>query len=298
MDIVKTNSKDGITFFGVMSEPAEKTKKIIIHIHGMAGSVLLNSYYPAMHESYPQDGFAFLVGENRGTGTMTEFICGNSARIIGNAMEIFEDCILDIQAWIDYAENLGYEEIWLQSHSLGCSKAAYFMFRSNPKNISGLILLSPADMIGLVHDEAGQKDFDVLYPEAVEFEKLGRGDQLLSHNLWGLERISADTFLNIFRETSKTAIFNYGNPKLGWDVVNSINVPVLAITGTKDDGIVPVMEANMAMKMLKDELKNSPRVRTVVYEGAGHSFDGYSDKIVGDVLSFTNKENINRGNEN
>jgi len=60
----------------------------------------------------------------------------------------------------------------------------------------------------------------------------------------------------------------------------------LAITGTKDDGIVPVMDAHGAMKKLESELKSSPKVKTIVYDGAKHSFDGFGERIVKDVIDF------------
>jgi len=68
--------------------------------------------------------------------------------------------------------------------------------------------------------------------------------------------------------------------------VNSIELPVLAITGSKDGGIVPVMNAHKAMKVLKKELKNSRKVNTIVYEGAEHSFKGFEKNIIKDVLRF------------
>lgn len=288
MKIIETKTSDGITFNGLFSEPTSKSKKIIIHIHGMAGSVLLEKYYPIMHEQYPQSGFAFLVGENRGTGTMTEFVSDDTSGFIlaGNALEKFEDCIYDIQGWIDYALSLGYEEIWLQSHSLGTSKVAYYMDKVKLTNIAGLIFLSPADMIGLVHDALGQKDHDILLPEANKLVSEEKGNQLLTNKLWGAEYLSAGTYLNMFDKNANTAIFNYGDENLGWRVVNDIYVPVIAITGTKDDGIAPVMDPKLAMTKLEQELKNSPRVETVVYEGAEHSFDGFGQKIVEDVLNF------------
>ena len=93
MKIIETKTSDGITFNGLLSEPTDNTKKIIINIHGMAGSILSNKFYPVMHEQYPQSGFAFLVGENRGTGTMTEFISDDPSGILlaGNAFEKFEE---------------------------------------------------------------------------------------------------------------------------------------------------------------------------------------------------------------
>lgn len=285
MKIVSTKTSDGIIFHGLLSEPEKSKKKIIIHIHGMAGSMMLNSYYTAMHNSYPAEGYAFLAGEHRGTGTITQFESEDGVAIIGNAFEKFEDCVKDIQAWIGFAEQKGYEEIWLQSHSLGPSKVAYYMHTNKPDNIAGLIFISPSEMIGLVHDPEGVKDHNIMLLEAEKLVKEGNGKQLLSHKLWGSNLLSAETYLNLFSDDANTAIFNFWKDDQ-WDVVNNISVPVLAITGTKDDGIAPVIDPHKAMQKLKSELENSPRVKTLVYKNAEHSFDGFEKNIVEDVIKF------------
>jgi len=288
MKIIKTKTSDGFQFDGLLSE-AETSEKIIIHIHGMAGSILLEEYYIHMHEYYPSNGYSFLAGEHRGTGMVTDFAKNDPDSIRGNAFEKFEDCVLDIQSWIDYAKSLGYEEIWLQGHSLGTSKVTYYVNQVKDHGVAGLILLSPSDMIGLVHDPEGQKDHDILFPEATKLVSEGKGQELLSRKLWGYNMLSASTYLNFFGDNARGAIFNYGDESLGWDVVNSLYIPVIAFTGTKDDGIAPVMEAHEAMKKLESELKNSPKVKTVVYEDAEHSFSGFGEKIVTDVIEFIKK---------
>jgi pimeloyl-ACP methyl ester carboxylesterase len=226
------------------------------------------------------------VGEHRGSSTIQEFITDRGEEVCGNAFETFEDCIKDIQTWVDYAKSLGYKEVWLQGHSLGPSKLVYFVTQTNPKDIAGLILLSPSDMIGLVHDPLGIKDHTVLLPEAEKLVAEGKDKQILSQPLWGILMLSAGTYLNFFSTGAKTAIFNYNKLGLGWDTVNKINLPVLAITGTEDDGIVPVMDAYKAMNLLKTELKQSPKAETKVYENAKHGFDDYEQQIVEDVISF------------
>lgn len=288
MQIVHTKSTDGIHYPGLISEPKQKTETIIIHIHGMAGSILSNSYYPAMHEVYPKNGIAFLAGEHRGTSNVLERKTDNGFKLYGNAYEIFDESVYDIQGWINFALNKGYKKIWLQSHSLGPSKVAYYMHVKKPSNISGLIWLSPVDIIGLVHDEEGAKDRKKMYPQAKQLVTEGKGKKMLDHKLWGLEILSAETYLNFFESDASTAIFNYWSDSK-WDVVNNISAPVLAITGTKDDGIKPVMNPHKAMDKLKVELKNSPKVETIVYEGAEHSFEGFENKIVEDVVEFVSQ---------
>ncbi len=285
MQIVTAKSTDGIYFKGLLSE-AENPKGIIIHIHGMAGTPILNSYYPNMHEQYPKNGWSFLAVEHRGTGVMTYFDSNNGGKVIGNAFEIFEDCVKDIQGWIDFAKSLNYKNIWLQSYSLGTSKAAYYLNQTSCKDINGTIFISSSDMVGLVHDKEGQIDHDKLYPEAKDLIAQGKPTKLLSNMLWGDGILSAQTYLSLFGDGTRDAIFNYSLPDLGWDVVNSISIPVLAITGTKDDGVATVMDPYKAMQLLETQLKNSPRKKTIVYENADHSFNGFEENIVKDVLDF------------
>jgi pimeloyl-ACP methyl ester carboxylesterase len=286
MNFVQVKTDDGYHFKGLLSESEKKGDVAIVHIHGMSGDFYTNPYYSAMYTGYPKNGIAFLAGENRGTHSITQFKKGDAYVNTGNAFEKFEECVDDIQAWVDFAKKLGYKKIWLQSHSLGPSKVAYYMDKRKPKDVSGLVWLSPSDMIGLVHDPEGAADHKKMFPEAKKLVKAGKSSQVLSHKLWGEYVLSAGTYLNFFDKKSNTAIFNYGLPELGWDVVNSIKVPVLAFTGTKDDGIAPVMDAYKAMKLLKKELKQSPRVQTVVYKECEHSFEGFEKQIVSDVVSF------------
>lgn len=285
MKLIKVNTSDNLQLTGILAE-APQSKNIIIHFHGMAGDMYGNSYYPAMYEQYPQNNWSFLAVEQRGTHTITEFRKGTEVINIGNAFEKFEECIYDVSAWIDKTKEMGYTNIWIQAHSLGPSKIAYYLHQQKSTDISGVIFLSPSDILGLVHDSLGQKDHDLLYPEAKKLVNDNKGNTLLSHMLWDSVVLSAETYLNFFEDTAKTNIFNYGNPNHSWEVVNSISIPVLAFTGTKDDGIIPVIDPYEAMKKLEKELIKSPRKRTIVYKDADHDFKGFGEKIVEEVLHF------------
>lgn len=284
MQIIKTQTEDGLVLSGLLSESQNK-EKVILHVHGMASDFYTGSYFPLMHDQYFKKGFSFLSVELRGTHTIRPFKTNNGIRIIGNAYEKFEDCVLDIGSWVNKLTSDGYNEIWLQSHSLGTCKAAHYTSKNNDK-ISGNIFISPSEMVGLVHDPEGYEDHKVMMPQAKELVKAGKPDKILDRDLWGVFRLSAGTYVNFFSEDSNTAVFNYWKPELGWDVVSSISSPVLAITGTKDDGITPVIDPFDAMKMLRSNFTNSPRVETKIYEGAEHDFNGFEQKIVDDVINF------------
>lgn len=288
MKIVKTETKDGLLLNGLLSEPEGQKKVAVIHVHGMAGSIVLGEYIQVMHDRFPENDIAFLAGENRGLGTITEFSKneGVDFELVGSAFEKFEDSVLDILAWINFIGDLGYSEIWLHGHSLGCSKIAYFLKENNHRNIKGVIFLSPADMIGLTIVDGEKMNFLKMIDEAIALVHKGEGEILLKNRLWGSELMSAEALINLFGVKSNAAIFNFNDESLGWKTVNLIDVPVLAITGTKDDGIVPVIDPYRAMEKLLVELRSSPRFSSHVYEGAKHSFAGYGEKIVSDILEF------------
>ena len=287
MNIIKTTTKDGLILTGIITFPETNTEKIIIHIHGMSGDIYTNSYYPYMYQQYPEAGIAFLAVEHRGTHSITQFNTSEGKiKNIGNTYEKFEESSYDIEAWASKAKELGYKEIWIQSHSLGPSKVAYYIRTNKHSDITGLIWISPSDMIGLVYDSAGIKDHEILLPEAKKLTEEGKGDVILSKDLWGCMKLSASTYVNFFNEGANTAIFNYNKPELGWKVVNSIDLPVLAFTGTKDDGVVPVMDAYKAMEILENELKACPKKKTVVFENAQHDFKEFGQQIVDEVIKF------------
>jgi len=287
MNILETTTKDGLILTGIITSPEMTTDKIIIHIHGMSGDIYTNSYYPFMYQQYPENGISFLAVEHRGTHSITQFNTPEGKiKNIGNTYEIFEESSYDIEAWVSKAKELGYKEIWLQSHSLGPSKVAYYIHNNKHNDIAGLIWISPSDMIGLVYDPEGIKDHNILLPEATKLVSEGKGETILSKDLWGCMKLSASTYVNFFGKDTNTGIFNYNKPELGWKVVNSIDLPVLAFTGTKDDGVVPVMDAHKAMKTLEKELINCPRKKTVVFDNAQHDFKGFGQQIVDEVIKF------------
>lgn len=292
MQIVSTSTHSGLKYKGLYSAAVD-SKTAILHVHGMSGSIYFNSFYPAFYEQFPKENISFLAGENRGEYTMMLFDREDgSLAQLGNALEKFEDCIEDIDAWLEFLKGQGNTEIWLSGHSLGCSKIAYYVNQKQRSSqldpaIKGLILLSPADMIGEIDPEE-HKSFTI---EAKQMVVNGEGQKLLSRLVDDWAPLSADTYLNFFdvEGGSNLAIFNFGNPELGWDVVNSISLPVIAFTGTKDIPVVGKgLDANECMRVLEQELINCPRKETVVFEEGEHDFVGFADEMVEKITQFIN----------
>lgn len=285
METITTNTQDGLILHGQLFESDDK-ENIIIHIHGMSGDLYINSFYSAMGRNYPRNGWSFLATENRGTHSVTQFNTTDGGCVnIGNAYEKFEDCVYDIQAWIDKAKTLGYKKIWLQAHSLGPSKVMYYLKERGTDGIQGLILLSPSDNLGeCICEEALNSHLDCLN-EAKELKKQAKGKQILKNKLVDCYIFSSDTYINMFGEETNCDIFNYREKK-PWPIAKNIDIPIIAFTGTKDEAMAPVIDPYKAMERLEREFFNSPQKETHVYKDGVHDFTGFGEDITLKVLDF------------
>jgi dienelactone hydrolase len=145
--LVKFYSTDGLELNGALFTPEKSTQKIIIYVHGSGGNFYGNSFIKSLAEKSVANGFAFLSFDNRGAGAMMKFKKQgeNTSLMIGNELEVFEDCIHDIQGAVDFTQEVGYKEIVLVGHSLGCNKILQYALESG---FGGrLVLLAPVDMV-------------------------------------------------------------------------------------------------------------------------------------------------------
>ncbi len=303
ISLVKTITSDGLHLSGLLSQ-TDSRSKLILHIHGMAGDPYTNSWYAGFHENFPKSDFAFLSVQHRGTGSITQFAKDPDLYpSYGNALEIFEESVFDIDAWVLFAKNLGYREIYIQAHSLAPSKVVYYMNQkkhdfimpamrafqntasvSSQYLIKGLILISPVDMYAwpMAREELHNK----VLAEAKRMIEDGKGTQLLSEILDNEYVLSANTYVNFFSKDSNCNVFCYTKRDHDWKHVNNIELPVLIIGGTKDYALQVGNTIEGSIEILKSQLTKSPLVKTKIFEGADHSYDGFEKNIVEQVMEF------------
>ncbi len=168
--IVEIETPDNLPLYGLYNN-ANKSKTILINVHGTASNFYENYFMALLAESLEKKGISTLSTNNRGASVMQVYPHA------GAAIENFEDCVLDIDAWVDYALSQGYKNIILQGHSLGTEKVVYYMNKGkNAKKINIIILLSPADSYGYTTERClNKKELDELFEEAKML--VSRGDK-------------------------------------------------------------------------------------------------------------------------
>lgn len=273
-ELVRITTKDALELQGLLFEPERKTTSALIHVHGWIGNFYENKFIDFIANETVSKGFTFLTFNNRGNGIITDLIKREKSKVnyvrVGGSLERFEDCVLDIQAAIDFLSERGYEKIILQGHSLGCQKITFYQNKTRDKRIKGLILLAPVDDVGFTKEllkDKYQKSLNV----ARKMVEDGRSDEAVSKEMAFYPLLSARMFLNVASPTSSSGrIFNYSG---ALKEIKSIACPKLAIFDTEDKY---QSNPNGKLKILKDNLKNC---RIQLIENAGHGFVGFEEQL-------------------
>lgn len=274
----KITTKDGLVLHGALYQPEKQTDKVLVHVHGMGGNFYENAFLDNIAKTLTDKGIAFCPFNNRGNGHITDFVREKDGKkdfvTYGSSGEKFEDCLLDIQAHIDFVKEKGFKDVHLSGHSLGAPKVAYYASQTN-EYLKSVTFMSPSDMLGLVRGNKEQFEKDI--SEAKQLVSEGKEGQILSDFVWGEYPIKAGTYINLFSKDSNTAIFNFLNNDLGFETLSKIKFPTLALMGRKDDVLVIPIED--IMKTIETEMKSSPKVKTKILGDANHGYQGYEQEL-------------------
>ncbi len=230
--IQRVRTNDGLELHGLIYK-GPKTQSVVLHCHGMAGNFYENRFVDIVGTRLVSEGIDFCAMNNRGHDFIADFIVEKSDKLeyarIGQVYERIEDSIKDIAAWVDHLKDQGYTRIILMGHSLGAVKAVLYAHVHQAK-LSGLILASPPDMMGLAKKE---RDFAKKMEQAVLLVKSSKEKQLIDGQVFDNYPISAGSFVNFFSEGSKTDMFPIKEGKVSQEL-RSITLPMTVVFGEKD----------------------------------------------------------------
>ncbi len=274
--IVKIKTEDNIPLYGMLLEPPQKTDTLFIAIHGTASNFYENDFMEAITKKLYQKKISLLLTNNRGAYILQAY------PLAGAAIEKFEDCVKDIDAWIFFALKKGYKKIILQGHSLGAEKVVYYMnYGIHKKKISAVVLLAPSDSFG--YERAYSKNFRILIKEAESMIKSGKEEEFL-RSTWlsysGIMPRSALSYYNFLKEDSELSkALPFHNKTLPF--YQKIKIPILAVIGDQTEyTLLPVPEALELMK------KDNPLTEDHQLKNCDHDFNGKEEELADIVAKF------------
>lgn len=279
--IVKVKTPDNISLYGILSKNHVVTDAILINIHGTGSNFFCEDFENEYATRIPGVGVDTLFTNNRGSYTL------ESWQPTGCAQEKFEDCLIDIDTWIEFAINKGYKNIILQGHSLGTEKVTYYMEKGKHKDkVVAVILLGFADSFGCQMKFLKTQKVDPMI-NALELIKDDRGHELItSIHLChaGVLPKTANSYINCFSngsELSKALPLRQGKDLTYYQ---NIKVPILGVISDTDEW--NEMLGVDTVSLLKNENSNA-RIETI--SDTDHSFSGKQKELVDIVEDFISR---------
>ncbi len=279
--IVQTKTLDNIILYGLMLKSDKKSDTAMLFIHGTASNFYCEDFIHIVAKELTENGYDALLANNRGADQ------GSSWQKTGASVESFEDCLIDIDTWIEFLLNVGYKNIILCGHSLGSEKTVYYMNKGkHVDTVKAVILLGFADSYGTQYKFLESQTIDPM-GEAIELVEQGKGYQYLT-SIWlshaGALPQSAESYVNFFSEgseISKAFPIRHGKDLA---LYQNINVPILgAISDGDEYTVIPTLEA---IELLKKENKNA---EIHMFNNSDHCFIGVEDKLAKLITDFLNR---------
>ncbi len=284
MKLVRINTDDMIELVGVLYEPLKKTNKIVIHIHGLSGNFYENKFLDYQAKSYVDNGYAYFVFNNRGSGYFSYLIKNNNNSVDfilgGSAYENFNESYLDIKSAVDYVGENGFNEIILQGYSYGCNKVVNYCEKIENKKIKKIILLAPGDICNQLKNDVDEyeKYIGVCQKKVAE----DRGSELVFSNAFPPEIFSAQTVLNGYLKNSNADIFRFRESN--YTRIKKIKIPVLVQIGSNDDFSLAFGKEKVT-KFLTNNFNN---IKIDIIENTDHDYCGKESELSGNCVQFLN----------
>ena len=283
--LIEFNSKDGYILNGYIHKSKEMNKKVLITIHGMTSNCFKKRDKVIANE-VEKLNIDTLCFNNRGSDIIRRIKDNNgNAKIIGSAFEDVTESYYDILGAIEYVIQQGYEEIYLQGHSLGCTKLIYTynkMLKENNKylrNIKAIILLSLVDIRDTFKSNISKKHLQIIKNKV----KNNKGDTLIpTHNFMGY--MSANTIIN-YVENDELDLVQYSDEKCKYEYLNNIKIPLFMRWGAINEIIK--LSAKEQAEMINNKIINQNKDIGYI-EDTNHSYDGKEEKLAKEISKFLN----------
>ena len=239
-----------------------------------------------------KNGIDFFSFNNRGHDIMSYLTKqdgrGFGKQKMGTAFEDVQDGYYDIKSAIDVMLEKDYEEIYLQGHSLGCTKIVYTYNKLKKQNeekylnvIKAIMLLSLVDIPKAQILSLGDKH-QIALEYATQKEVQGAQDDLMPAEFF-IHPISVKTYLRYFRDNEKIDFAQYGNTEYDFEELNNIQIPLFMRWGNVFEMIE--QPADKLVGIVNSKLHNTRKDINYI-DGANHGYSDKEETVAKQILNF------------
>lgn len=277
-------TKDKLVHQGLFFRPEKPGKKAILWVHGLGSTFYGNvSLIEMFADACEKQGIGFAAFNNRGHDGITglkkidpESEKGYSRIVGGAGTEVFEECVYDIDAGINFLVNQGFRSVIVAGHSTGANKACFYGAKTKNVHVVGIILLSPlSDRL----NPAGKPPWWSV-PIARFLIAIGKGNMLIpvTHFPGTPKRL-----VSLVSPRSNEDAFDYGETQPKMSSYSRITKPLLVIFAGADELADRPIEN---IRTIFDQHRRAVTYQSVIIPGAFHSFGGQEQKLVDTVFHW------------
>lgn len=280
-EYIEVLNKSNIKLNGMMIN--NNKDKCIVFIPGFASNFFNCGFARFLMNNLSSD-YDFMFTHNQGSFQIMNYKhlldTGKwENKIIGSAFEDFNECIFDLDAWVNYAASLNKKEIILIGHSRGCNKIVHYLANLDNNLIKRVILLSPKDL----------SEFDSLdmhkgmHEEAIKNINESNENKLLNNKFLNFAYVSSKEYLDLV-DSDLTNNIPYLLKRGNFNEFEKINKELFVIIGTKDGG-------QYSQKYMEEICKHSKNCIYRLIEDADHMYNHYYEKLYEYISEYLIKKN-------
>ena len=154
-------TKRGSVLNGVLfrQEKKKNTDTVMIAITGIHGNFYSNPFYYNIGDTLNSGNVDFIYAQTNDAFGQIETVNVNTGKkeTIGSWNERFSYTDEDIDAYLTWASEEGYEHIILAGHSLGANKVIYYLSHNHDPRVEHFFLLSPANLTYMMSGVTAQE---------------------------------------------------------------------------------------------------------------------------------------------
>lgn len=291
MELINFMATDGVNLEGILYKASSNiSEKIILSVHGMTSNCFKKRDIEIAKKAN-EKGIDYFAFNNRGSEIVkyiekeTE---GQPAKeLAGTAYEDVLEGYEDIVGVIIKLKELGYKNIYLQGHSLGCTKIVYTyneLINNDEteilENIKGVILLSLVD-IPMALKVYLRDNFKQYLDYAEKLEHENKIYEMMPRESF-IHPISVKSFLRYARDNKDIDFANYGKDN-ELEKLNNIQVPLFMRWGNDNEMIIQQADelSTMVNNIITNENKNIDYI-----DGANHSYTGKEKELAEQIVEF------------
>ncbi len=280
MKIFEVETKRGVVLYGCLYGENFNDTCVII-TNGNGGNIFDNKFLQIVGEELEKNNISFVYAHNSGAFHRIDPPTAKG-KPTGNTYELFDDCLEDLQSYIDWAKERGYKYIILGGHSYGANKVVYYLSQNQNENIDKYILISPVDTSRLKDHE--KSSAEELMPIAIKYKTENRLDDLLPIPFDNYNLYTTQAFLDFIENANSKNLPVYKNDG-NWEQLKSINQIGLFVMGKKD-GFAFGDVLNHLNTISKNTFHQNGIVSVI--ENCGHTFKGKEKELAQTILDFVN----------